>query len=301
MKYIVPNYYKNFRCIASACRHSCCVGWEIDIDADTYSYYGSIGGELGERLKKNTVVDEGQPHFILDENEHCPFLNKNGLCDIITQCGEDSLCDICADHPRFRNFFADSTEIGLGLCCEAAAELIINCEEPFELEVLDDDGFDDEADEKEKEILEQRNLALETAGNNKHSFEERVNRLCEIFEINTDNVSPQVWAKRLSELERLDSKWDSCIEFIGKRNCFENTLTNEKAAENLLCYFIYRHLSDACDRDEMRCRAAFAILSCRIIFTLSQLLSVEEAARMYSGEIEYSDENLSAVLNLLCD
>ena len=301
MKFIVPNYYKIFSCIASACRHSCCVGWEIDIDADTYRCYGTIGGELGERLRKNTAVDEGQPHFILDENERCPFLNKNGLCDIIIQCGEESLCDICTDHPRFRNFFADRTETGLGLCCEAAAELIINCDEPFELETLDDDGFDDEPDEEEKEIIELRNLALETASSNKYSFEEKTDRLCRMFDIKSDNTPPAVWAERLSSLERLDPDWDNCLAFIGGRVEFETSLPNEKAAENLLCYFIYRHLSAACDREDMRGRAAFALLSCKVIFTLANFIPTEEAARMYSSEIEYSDENLNEVLNLLCD
>ncbi len=299
MKFIVPGYYKKFKCIASACRHSCCVGWEIDIDSDTYSYYGTVGGNLGDRLKKNIAIQDGQPHFVLDENERCPFLNKNGLCDIITQCGEDSLCDICADHPRFRNFFSDRTEIGLGLCCEAAAELIINYEEPFELELLDDDGFDDVIDEEEKEILELRNLALETASDSGYSFEERVNRICQIFDIKTDDVPTEVWANRLWALERLDPQWERCLDFIGKRNELESSLANEKAAENLLCYFIYRHLSSACDRDDMSSRAAFAVLSCRIIFTLSHCMPIEEAARMYSCEIEYSDENLNAVLNFL--
>ncbi|MBQ3499494.1 MAG: flagellin lysine-N-methylase [Clostridia bacterium] len=301
MKFIVPGYYKNFSCIASSCRHSCCIGWEIDIDADTYSYYGTIDGELGDRLKKNIAVSGGQPHFILDENERCPFLNENGLCDIIIQCGEESLCDICADHPRFRNFFSDRTEIGLGLCCEAAAELIINCDEPFKLEILDDDGFDDETDEDEKEILELRNFALEVASDSKHSFEDRVNRLCKIFDIESDDTSPAVWADRLSSLERLEPEWDNCLAFIGSRTELEGSLINEKAAGNLLCYFIYRHLSAACDREDMRSRAAFAVLSCRVIFTLSLFISTEEAARMYSCEIEYSDENLNEVLNLLCD
>lgn len=301
MKFIVPSYYKNFKCIASACRHSCCVGWEIDIDADTYSYYGTIGGEIGERLKSNIAVEEGQPHFILDENERCPFLNKSGLCDIITQCGEDCLCDICADHPRFRNFFSDRTEIGLGLCCEAAAELIINYDKPFELELLDDDGFDDETDKEEKEILKLRNNALEAAVDSRYSFEEKVNRIFQIFDIKKDCGTTGVWAQRLSALERLDPKWDRCIEFIGGRNEFESSIKDEKAAENLLCYFIYRHLSSACDIGDMSSRAAFAVLSCRIIFTLSHCMPIEEAARMYSSEIEYSDENLNIVLNLLCN
>ena len=35
MKLYAPGYYKRFACIASKCRHSCCVGWEIDIDPET--------------------------------------------------------------------------------------------------------------------------------------------------------------------------------------------------------------------------------------------------------------------------
>ena len=31
----VPFYYKEFHCIADACKDSCCIGWEIDIDEET--------------------------------------------------------------------------------------------------------------------------------------------------------------------------------------------------------------------------------------------------------------------------
>ena len=32
---VYPNYYDKFKCIANRCKHSCCIGWEIDIDEDT--------------------------------------------------------------------------------------------------------------------------------------------------------------------------------------------------------------------------------------------------------------------------
>ena len=34
---ITPNYYMNFKCIADKCRHTCCAGWEIEIDDETLS------------------------------------------------------------------------------------------------------------------------------------------------------------------------------------------------------------------------------------------------------------------------
>ena len=38
----VPEYYEKFSCIASRCKDSCCAGWEIDIDEDSYAYYNSV-------------------------------------------------------------------------------------------------------------------------------------------------------------------------------------------------------------------------------------------------------------------
>jgi lysine-N-methylase len=34
MKLIAPDTYPEFCCIADRCRHSCCIGWEIDVDPD---------------------------------------------------------------------------------------------------------------------------------------------------------------------------------------------------------------------------------------------------------------------------
>ena len=57
MNIYVPSYYQKFRCIADRCRHSCCVGWEIDIDKDTCEYYSSIDGDFGKKLADN--ISEG--------------------------------------------------------------------------------------------------------------------------------------------------------------------------------------------------------------------------------------------------
>ena len=35
MRTRVPDYYGAFRCLAGACPHSCCAGWEVVIDQDT--------------------------------------------------------------------------------------------------------------------------------------------------------------------------------------------------------------------------------------------------------------------------
>ena len=103
MTVTVPFYYKDFKCIANKCRHSCCIGWEIDIDDETFDFYKSVKGDFGKKLKSYIKSESGINSFILDKNERCPFLNKDNLCDIYIELGENNLCQICSDHPRFRN------------------------------------------------------------------------------------------------------------------------------------------------------------------------------------------------------
>ena len=137
MKVFAPDYYTGFRCVAGACRHSCCVGWEIDVDPETMKRYQSMEGELGAKLKR-CIDPDPVPHFILSDQERRPFLTEENLCQIILQAGEESLCQICADHPRFRNFWSDRIEIGLGLACEEAARLILTSPHPLRLVPLED-------------------------------------------------------------------------------------------------------------------------------------------------------------------
>lgn len=160
MTVFAPDYYTGFRCIAGACRHSCCVGWEIDVDPETMKRYQSMEGELGAKLKR-CIDPDPVPHFILSDQERCPFLTEENLCQIILQAGEDSLCQICADHPRFRNFWSDRTEIGLGLACEEAARLILTSPHPLRLVPLEDTEEPPEApSEAESALLIYRDRLL---------------------------------------------------------------------------------------------------------------------------------------------
>ncbi len=39
MKIRVPKYLNKFKCIADKCEDTCCAGWEIVIDEETYDYF----------------------------------------------------------------------------------------------------------------------------------------------------------------------------------------------------------------------------------------------------------------------
>ena len=301
MKLIAPDYYHGFRCIAERCRHSCCIGWEIDIDADRREEYRCVAGSFGKRL--NAAIEDGAAGsvFRLDENERCPMLNENGLCDLITEMGEGALCQICADHPRFRNFFSHRTEVGLGLCCEEAARLILTRESPMTLVSLEDDGADEAVVEEEEALLAVRSMLI---GIMQDSDVPLNDRLEELLRRVSHPIPQKDWAALYRGLERLDPAWDNVLDSLTDAVA-PPPASLDAAFANFCVYLLYRHLPGALDDEDVPGRTAFCVLSTRMLMMLCgaklgcTLADCIDLARMYSAEIEYSEENVEALLDAL--
>lgn len=245
---IVPAYYPHFHCIADRCRHNCCIGWEIDIDLDTYALYNAVDGDFGKRLKAGILHGE-QPCFRLGKDDRCVFLNEDGLCDIILTLGEDALCDICTDHPRFRTYLGDDLHLGVGLCCEEACRLILDSPVQF---VDADTGNEVAVDTTVLPFSDTRTL--------------------------------EEWAAIYRLLERLDPTWDTYLDRLTAHKTF--TQNQNVAWERLTAYFMFRHQN-----------TRFAAHAAAVILTLAKDENeLYEISRLYSAEIEYSDENLQLIL-----
>ena len=312
MKQIAPDYYEKFKCIAGECKHNCCIGWEIDIDEFTLDYYNSVEGEMGERFKKHISHEGDAPHFCLSDNERCPFLNKDSLCDIISTLGEDALCDICADHPRFRNYFSDREEIGLGLCCESAGQLILGSKEKTHLVCIYDDGETESLTPEEEKVLKIREDLFSVIQNREKTIDERIKEAFKILGIKPEKRLNSEWADIFLSMEWLNEKWTELLLKIKNAPELTDALTFENefeaAFEQLLWYFIYRQFSLAAEDCRMKERLTFALESCLFIKRICALHEkscgnltlddIVEYSRMYSSEMEYSEENVENYLNL---
>ncbi len=308
MKTFVPEYYNNFKCIADKCRHSCCIGWEIDIDGKTFDKYMKVKGRFGERLQK--CISKGKEScFILGEDERCPFLNHNNLCDIYIELGEENLCDICKDHPRFRNFFGSRLEMGLGLCCEAATELILSWEKRFDLSVADENSDIETEDDEEKVFFAIRGKAFEIIQNNTKTVEECAVELLETFNIDFSQKSINEWIDVFLSLEILDPGWSEILESARdskktKKGFFESE-KGQNAQRQLLLYFLYRHMADGIYDGTLGARIAFSVLSLEMIKSLcvasekTDFDTFKDIARRYSVEIEYNEENTGKLIDEL--
>ena len=304
--HVYPDYYKDFFCIGGECKHNCCIGCEIDIDGETAEKYKNVGGELGKRLKNNISKGEN-PHFILGERERCPFLNGQNLCDIICELGEGALCTICKEHPRFHSELPDRIESGLGLTCESAGRIILGKKSPL---VLIGEG------ETDDEIIILRNKALAVLINREKRLDERISDMLMLVGGTLPKKSLAEWAEIYLSLERLDGEWTKLLEKVrdvGEKIDFStfNIYMAERTCEfeQLACYFIYRHFANSSTVEDAAAVGAFAALSCKIIAAIGASILSEkgeftfddmvELCRIYSSEIEYSEENMSELLYIL--
>ena len=304
MREIAPSYYKNFKCLGSKCKHNCCIGWEIDIDPDTLKKYEKAEGVFKKRFESSISKDGENAHFILDKEERCPFLNKDGLCDIIIEYGESHLCEICSAHPRFKNFFSDRVEIGLGLSCEEACRIILTSEEPFILEEIKKDPSCVDNLECNDEIIKRRDEILWLFDDDTIVF---FNEVIDRTWRESASIPPYFlsdWADILMELEIMSDEWRNVLKNAmecGVPLTIDDYLNEWK---NLYQYFIYRYFANSDFDYAPRIKMGFCLLSSCLITTLCAYLAtsyddVIEITRLYSQEIEYSTENVRFLMDMI--
>ncbi len=303
MRAVAPSYYPLFKCIAGDCKHTCCANWEVDIDPATYDKYMNMTGAFAERIRSSIVVEDdgsatGEAHFVLRPDGRCPMLRDDGLCDLILACGEESLCRVCDEHPRFYNFRSDVLECGLGLSCEAALSLILNWDKGFELiDITDSSPMgaellsapEEEPDELEAEIYETRDNAIRIASDRSVPLSSRVKRLA--GELWTHDMRLAVFRS----LESLSDEWVSYLNNIrtgiSDSEAFE-LLDSDLSLkfENLLVYFLFRYPWEGA---RLACELLMMVACCLADNRECDLAGI---VREFSANVEYSDCNVDDVM-----
>ncbi len=322
----LPDYCGEFRCSAGKCSDSCCIGWEIDIDDKTADYYMSLDGQFGERLKKG--ISHNDVYSFALQNERCPFLNEDNLCDIILNLGEDKLCHICAEHPRYYEWFSGVKEGGVGLCCEEAARLVLEkgmTEGYIEREVPNED-----CEEYEEELyaflFEAREKIFSLFRNKSVPFADCVTRIlayADKIQEQLDNYSygevPEIAAvteykksvpdvkailKIFGALEPIDEKWKPFVVGVSKNSDkYSYNPKYEPYLRSAAIYFVWRYFMKGVFDEEILSKIRLAVISAAMLSVLFQLTGADfeqcvMLAKNYSKETEYSEENLEAIYDM---
>ena len=171
------------------------------------------------------------------------------------------------------------------------------------LTVLSDDGGDETPDEEEAWLLDLRRQVIGLLQDRSRPLTDRVRGMLDVCDAGYPEGSPAAWAVRYLALERLDEQWTERLTALSGSPLEWDApaAVPDTAMEQLLVYFVYRHFPAALEDGDIPSKAAFAALSAGLIHVLAALTGepVTELARMYSAEIEYSDENLWTLFETL--
>ena len=297
MKLFAPKYYKDFSCIADRCRHSCCIGWEIDIDGETAEKYTACRGAYAERVRAS-IAQEGEPHFRLGEGERCPHLNEKGLCRIIIELGEDHLCHICREHPRFYNDTALGREVGLGMACEEACRLILSSDGYDEVYAVCE--LDGDPCEVEFDTLPHRKRLYEILHDPNGGRAEKLEKIGKEYDLAIETLPDAAWHKLFEKIEYLDEAHRDLFGVFSTEATVDGRY--EKILERALAYFIYRHCTEVWDACEFRAALGFCLVCERLLASLIGAGNDPlEAARILSEEIEYSEDNTECIKDIIFD
>lgn len=128
MRYIIPDYYNDFKCIADKCEDTCCAGWQIMIDPKSLAAYKAEKGPYAKELRRG--VDFKEAYFRRRADGRCHFLNEENLCEMYIHLGESSLCKTCTRYPRHVEEFEGVREMTLSVSCPEVARMLLVREEP---------------------------------------------------------------------------------------------------------------------------------------------------------------------------
>lgn len=227
VNFFIPKYMVDFKCVSSSCIDTCCAGWDINIDSNTYNKYINSTGASKKLLDGKFISNKYNHDFfnegfmILKPENKCPFLNSGMLCDIHGNIGEDNLSITCKSYPRVFNIVDNIYEkSGLPSCYEICLKAFLNKDkmEFVELEENIDEKnieirriIDSEAFEGTDNLLQYfwdiRIISINIMQLRNFTIEERLSKLKEFY----TNIEV------LYSLEDLDAI-DSLIEDVSSEN-----------------------------------------------------------------------------------
>ena len=293
---LYPTFYHTFQCKADQCHHTCCQKWTIDVDEETAKLYQTLPTPLGEDLRKfMTVDDEGYYFMFSDKQPTCPLLREDGLCRVVLELGEDSLCDTCHMHPRFYKYIEDLELCGVGLSCEESVEKLLATEgDQLLFTIKDDDGeFTAEDRPVLKNIFELLALGIKpeicqfTPNQSIPYCQELVN----VYK-KTEPIDEE-WTKQLVLLQdMLSSTTASTTMDLLAADTIDTSVLNK-----VYQYILYRQI-DMLAEYSLSSLIRYAFDATVFIALLThQFGNLPEQIRRWSEQIEYDEDNVAFLFN----
>ena len=317
----VPDYFDRFACWAGDCPHSCCIGWEVEIDGETARRYQSAPGALGEKLRRALQWD-GESFCFPLSGGRCPFLNAENLCEIHCAWGAEATSLTCREHPRFIEDYGVFQELTLSAACPAANALLLGSPEPLTFLERHNVQPPEEGDPWLSWLLPLRDALLDLLRNRTLPLPQRLRLFLSacfesqllLDEEDTDALHafslptcPQEWpatpdspllaqtAHQLLALDILEPEWRRLLQQADFRPAPYRPAAPEQS-ERIAVYLAFRYLLKTVNDGDLLSRAELCVLTLPLLERIAALCGLPEALRLFSREMEHCEENLDALL-----
>lgn len=322
IKRIYPDFYKNFKCLAGNCPDICCKDWDVVVDDESYEFYLGISGEFGESLRSSMKIDDDGDRVFIFENDVCPFLNRERLCEIQVRFGEKHVCNTCREFPRIKQDYTEFVEYMLSVACQEACRLVIGetstfeCIEDFKVR-NQNNGY---SSDFMNFLLKARSMTADIFKSDKFSFSNQLRKCIAFTEYVQTLIDDEIFDKDKlykfeyvdtesrgksrrfvfdmhKNLDVMDKKWLDIL--CDSADCVLNE-TDETDGEyrRLALYYIYRYYLNAIASYDIittvkRIYCAYVVCSA-ITAKVGAENSFERRVMVihkYSKEVEHSYEN----------
>ena len=321
---IYAKSYDTFKCIADKCPDSCCKDWDVVVDDESFEIYNKAQGEFGDKLRSLMQIDSDGDRIFVSQNGRCPFWNKDMLCDIYINLGENCLCETCKRFPRLTLDYTAFCEHMLSFACPEAARLMLQNESEFDDFADYDVSIDVEDFDAElmKFLLSCRARTFEILKNRDIPFTERLKQClwfnaqvqslldddCFSYDV-LDLEIPSVADSHKSDvdfifnlhksLDIMSKKWRELLS----EKCNDIEITDEFLV--LALYYVSRYYLCAVDSLDVLSTIKRIVCACVVISGLENNLTLKEGKitaerkceliQLYSKEVEHSYENSEAL------
>lgn len=298
----MKNYYLSgfdtFRCIAAACPDSCCVGWDVVIDDDSAARYHAMNTALGQKIHNHMTIDEDGDTVFTSVDGHCPFLQKDGLCEIQCHCGEAALSVTCRRFPRIVQEYDDFTEHCLSLSCPEGARITLTAPSLQAPSPETDDPFLQMLIAVRKRMIalvQDRSVPLGMALCRCLRYAEQIQDSLYEGTVDPDipvGDFPQQPFGDIDGFLRYHCTLDLMTETFRNltKTAHRFPTENRTLFENMAVYYLYRYTLQAVEDGDILSKVQQML--CAVTFTAFADGNPPDTARLYSKEVEHSYENM---------
>ena len=230
-----------------------------------------------------------------DKQPTCPLLREDGLCRVVLELGEDSLCDTCHMHPRFYKYIEDLELCGVGLSCEESVEKLLATEGDQLQFTIEDDDCEFTAEDRPvlENIFDLLALGINpaicqfTLNHSIHYCQELVT----IYK-KTEPIDEE-WTKQLAHLEAILSSTEASTTM----DLLKADTIDVSALNKVYQYILYRQIDMLAEYSlESLVRYAFDATVFIALLT-HQFGNLPEQIRRWSEQIEYDEDNVAFLFN----